>query len=225
MCLVMTETCKAKIKKIAPLDDTTMHIVLDASIKYKPGQFIMVLKDGVSRAYSICAMDGVKVELAVKRIEGGFMSNYLCDLRVGDIIDIKGPFGPFDVDRARHSELVFLASGCGIAPFRAMIPYALKKKLKVVLYYGSRYEKSLLFKDDFYELEKRYASFKFVPVVSREADFGGEKGHVQDVLARSGFNPAGKEIYVSGLRKMGEEVVEMLKKLGADAKELHVECF
>ena len=78
------------------------------------------------RLYSIAsARDGEKrnannVSLTVKRAEGGVASNYLCDLKVGDKVQVTGPFGAtFLMPNDPHANILMICTGTGSAPFRA----------------------------------------------------------------------------------------------------------
>lgn len=83
----------------------------------------------------------------------GIASNYLCDRRAGDKINITGPFGiPFSVPEDRNANLILIGMGTGIAPFRAFIKHIYKNvrdwKGKIRLFYGARSGLELLYLND-----------------------------------------------------------------------------
>jgi ferredoxin-NADP reductase len=51
----------------------------------------------VARAYSICSppADNNRFALCLNRVQDGFMSNFLCDMKTGGEISLQGPFGDF----------------------------------------------------------------------------------------------------------------------------------
>src|SRR6202158_6167545 len=80
----------------------------------------------ITRAYSIASPpeDDNRFALCLNRVQDGFMSNYLCDMKVGEEIRCQGPFGDF-ILRPPLRDTVFIATGTGIAPFRSMLNWLL----------------------------------------------------------------------------------------------------
>lgn len=113
------------------------HIVLGFGSAFLPileGQSVGIVPPGVRadgrlhdiRLYSTAsARDGEKrnannLSLTVKRAEGGVASNYLCDLKVGDRVEVTGPFGAtFLMPNDPHADILMICTGTGSAPFRA----------------------------------------------------------------------------------------------------------
>src|SRR3972149_5851996 len=94
---------------------------------FEPGQFISVFaeKDGkrISRPYSIASWPENKahLELCIKVVEGGFMSNYLHHVPVGTKLQTIGPLGRFVLQEPIPYDTVFIATGTGVAPFIAVM--------------------------------------------------------------------------------------------------------
>ena len=88
---------------------------------FQPGQFVSFLAvdplgKHQTRAYSIAsAPRGNQFDVCVNRVEGGFFSNLLCDLEVGQGLEFHGPHGLFML-RAPLTDSIFIATGTGIAP-------------------------------------------------------------------------------------------------------------
>src|SRR6202042_3443956 len=82
----------------------------------------------IVRAYSIASPleDHNRFSLCLNRVQDGFMSNFLCDMKEGDEIGCQGPFGDF-ILRPPLRDTVFIATGTGIAPFRSMLHWLLAK--------------------------------------------------------------------------------------------------
>ena len=64
---------------------------LSTHFKFKQGQYVTlqmeINKQPVRRSYSICSGIDEKLQVAIKRVEGGLFSNYMHDnLSVGDIV-------------------------------------------------------------------------------------------------------------------------------------------
>lgn len=128
--------------------DDVRHIVLDLSgldYRYLEGQSLGILTPGADgsgrphklRLYSIASTRsgddgrGASASLCVKRVvysdedgleHRGVASNYLCDLAPGDMVSVTGPAGKtFLLPEDPSSNLVLIATGTGIAPFRAFL--------------------------------------------------------------------------------------------------------
>src|SRR5579884_1380889 len=105
------------------------HFVFEVAgaekLDFKPGQFVSfteVLHDKkVTRAYSIASPpDGNRFELCLNRVQEGMFSPWLFAMKPGDEVEMKGPLGYFVV-RNPGRDVIFVATGTGIAPFRSML--------------------------------------------------------------------------------------------------------
>src|SRR5438093_4505346 len=94
---------------------------------FEPGQFISIFaeKDGkrISRPYSIASWPENKayLELCIKVVEGGFMSNYLHHVRPGTKLPTIVPLGRFLMQDTIPYDTVFVPSGTCVAPFIAIM--------------------------------------------------------------------------------------------------------
>ncbi|GIW73483.1 MAG: hypothetical protein KatS3mg103_0005 [Phycisphaerales bacterium] len=120
----------------------------------------------------------------------GVTSNYLCDLRPGDVVRLSGPNGKRFVLPARPQEhdYVFFATGTGIAPFRGMVLDLLRQapSSRIALVMGAPYETDLLYDDLFTDLAARHEGFAYLPTISRHAHADASPAcYVQDRLERN----------------------------------------
>ncbi|MCZ6459102.1 MAG: hypothetical protein O6766_07030 [Gammaproteobacteria bacterium] len=119
----------------------------------------------------------------------GVASNYLCDLRAGDEVQITGPNGKrflLPVDPQAHDYL-FLATGTGIAPFRGMLLELLEAQAgptssRIDLIMGTPYTTDLLYDELFQQLAEKHANFHYHTAISRELQTTGERGLYVDGL-------------------------------------------
>lgn len=109
----------------------------------------------------------------------GACSNYMCDRRAGDEVLVAGPFGKrflLPVDKGAY-EYVFMATGTGIAPFRAMA-YELLEGAggpldgEVHLIVGFPYTSDLIYHDELVALAAKHPRFHYYTVISREGPGG-----------------------------------------------------
>ena len=219
----------------------------DLEGKFRVGQSIGVLPPGESengrphklRLYSVSSPsngEGGKrhlVSTTVKRaneeVDGtfylGVCSNYLCNLKPGDKLNVTGPSGrryllPENVDDFNY---VFFATGTGIAPFRGMIIELFENGFKgdVALVFGCPYRTDVLYPKFFNEMADKYKNFHYIKMISREgrrAD--GSKYYVQTAIddQEEILSPIlGKDntlIYLCGMKGMESGIYHNLAKKG-----------
>jgi ferredoxin-NADP reductase len=166
-------------------------------VSFLAGQYVGLRYDGTSRAYSLASSptaDGL--EICVRRVPGGRLSPRICDeLAVGDEVTLRGPYGELVLQDHSPRDLVFLATGTGVAPFRSMIDYVFETgrdeyqgtDRDVWLFLGAAWEDDLPYREAFRERDRRQENFHFVPCLSREpslSDWDGETDYVQHALLK-----------------------------------------
>src|SRR5512140_825503 len=121
---------RLRLPLVAKRQDTpdvwTLRLSLeDNPMEYKAGQFIEVGFPGeeLHRAFSIATSptEPGYLDITVRRLDDGRLSPRLCDAEPGQEFDVKGPFGVFTYTPGTFKDLIFVAGGTGVAPFRAMI--------------------------------------------------------------------------------------------------------
>lgn len=228
---------------------------------FRPGQSFGVLPPGLDangrlhkvRLYSIASPSrgedgrGAVIATTVKRalfedpqthrLQLGVASNFLCDLQVGDAIQITGPSGKrfvLPADAGAH-DYVFFATGTGIAPFRGMILDMLEAGTpsRIALVMGVAYANDLIYDGELRALASKHANFQYVTALSRERqEDGAGPMYVQGRLLShrdelgSILSSARGLVYVCGLAGMELGVLQGLARaLKPDALEryLHVD--
>lgn len=139
------------------------------SIDFKAGQFLTFIlnigQDEVRRSYSICTHPSVDkyLGIAVKRVNGGLVSNYLNDnLKVGDYVTTTSPLGNFTYQSGEQNtkELLLLAGGSGITPMLSILKEALTstEEVTVKLLYVNNTPDDIIFKKEIDELLITYSN-------------------------------------------------------------------
>ncbi|WP_164661348.1 benzoyl-CoA 2,3-epoxidase subunit BoxA [Tropicibacter sp. Alg240-R139] len=218
-------------------DSDVRHIILDLGSLPFPvleGQSVGIIPPGTDadgnphlpRLYSVSSpRDGERpnfnnLSLTVKREELGVCSNYACDLKAGDTVQLTGPFGATFLLPADHdTHLLMICTGTGSAPFRAFTMRRQREnpRLKdtLTLVFGARRPEELPYfgplgkvPDDF--MAKHFAFSRV---------HGETKHYVQDEL-RQEAKKVGKllqdpkgHIYICGLKAMEQGVEEALKDI------------
>lgn len=220
------------------------HIVLDiagSDLYYLDGQSIGVLPPGEDangrphklRLYSIASPgygddgNGKTVTICVKRAlsEGhppGVCSSYLCDSKVGDTINITGPVGKsFLLPGEPDANVIMVATGTGIAPFRAFLKTRYEKRTseqgRFWLFFGAQTRKDFLYQDEL-DSYAGHNTFKLTTAFSREEqNCDGGRMYCQHRIqenAEEVFNLLKNPktyMFMCGLRGMEDGILEGMK--------------
>ena len=217
------------------------HIVLSFGSTMFPvleGQSIGIVPPGRQadgrphdiRLYSIAsARDGEKrnannISLTIKRVEGGLASNYMCDLAVGDRVEVTGPFGAtFLMPDDANANILMICTGTGSAPFRAFTERRRRAAPgapgRLVMFFGARTPEELPY---FGPLQKVPPSLLEKHLVFSRLP-GAGKEYVQDRMRREApaiasllMHPA-THIFICGLKQMEAGVEEALADIARNS--------
>jgi glycine betaine catabolism B len=204
---------------------------------FQAGQYINIFVEinGIrtSRPYSISSQPNQTgyYDITVRRIEEGFVSNYLIDeTKIGDIFQSTAPAGQFHYNSLFHGDdLVFIAGGSGITPFMSMIREVADKDLqrKIHLIYGSRTEDDIVFKSELEERSSRHHNLTVSTVISEPSEgYDGVTGFITaDLIKELTGSIKDKTFYVCGPEAMYSFVLDELNKLGVPKRQVRVEVF
>ena len=217
---IKIDTCLYKIREIRPLTDSTFVVSLPrCRFNFKAGQHISVSIRGdyQSREYSIYSgHNDEALEILVKEVEGGYFSPKLKNLKLGDYLEIHGPFGKFGIDQKKldSHKHVFIASGTGIAPFHSIIRSY--QGLDYQLIHGVRYP------SEAYEKE-HYPDGRYVLCTTKTPE-NNFHGRVTDYLRAHSFD-ANTAFYLCGNSDMIFDAMEILKEKGFQREDINVEVY
>jgi benzoyl-CoA 2,3-dioxygenase component A len=236
----------------AGFENDTHHIVLDMGRMPFPvleGQSIGIVPPGtdtagrphVARQYSIASpRNGERpgynnLSLTVKRVtcdhDGrpvrGAASNYLCDLRVGDTVQVIGPFGnTFLMPNHPRSHLVMICTGTGSAPMRAMTEWRRRLRQsgkfeggRLLLFFGARTQQELPYFGPLMNLPKDFIDVNLA--YSRTP--GQPRCYVQDLMRARAADIAmlladpDAYFFVCGIQAMERGVLDALRDIATGA--------
>ena len=192
---------------------------------YQAGQFITLLIPGpdkvLRRSYSLAAAPlGLnRIEFAASYVKEGVASELLFSLKPGDRLAMIGPAGRLVLPSEPPERLIFVATGTGITPFRAMLPAfapLLAARVRIEVLQGVRVAAELLYGDEFLTLANGTANFYYHPCFSRELPPipGARQGYVQHCFADLDLKPHSDLIYLCGNPNMIDEAFAYLTQFG-----------
>jgi len=137
-------------------------------IKYLPGQYLTLMFRINGRRYirpysfSSAPVVDANLEVTIKRVPGGIVSNHIIDkVKADDIVEVMEPMGDFILNETMVSpdtHIVLWGAGSGITPLMSIAKYALNKNVAghVTLVYGNRSTESVIFREKIEALQAQY---------------------------------------------------------------------
>jgi benzoyl-CoA 2,3-dioxygenase component A len=249
--VIATVTGNARVTEVGK-DYDTHHIVLDFGSMPFPvleGQSIGIIPPGFDqhgrahhpRQYSVASpRNGERpgynnLSLTIKRVlenhQGqpvrGVASNFMCDRKIGDKVQVTGPFGSsFLMPNHPRSSLVMICTGTGSAPMRAMTEWRRRMRQsgkfeggKLMLFFGARTQQELPYFGPLQSLPKDFIDIELA--FSRTP--GQVKRYVQDAMRDRSADLAlllrdpNAFFFVCGLKAMEEGVLMTLRDVAVQA--------
>lgn len=204
---------------------------------FKAGQYLTFkLEIGnsvVTRSYSIAsspagALNG-EYQITVKRINDGFVSDYILDnWKIGDKVIAYAPEGNLIYNPLRDAEnIIGIAGGSGITPFLSIARAIAQgdEDCTLTLLYGCRTSDEILFKAELDQLSENNEKINVVYVLSNSDEKGYEKGFVGADIIRK-YAPEGNySIFVCGPGGLYKFLETELPKLEKEKKYIRFEVF
>ena len=213
------------------------HIILDFGGQPFPaleGQSIGIIPPGTSadgkphlpRLYSISSpRDGERanynnLSLTVKREEGGLCSNYVCDLKKGDEVQVTGPFGAtFLMPDDPSARLLMICTGTGSAPMRA---FTMRRQRTVgeknggmLMFFGARSPGALPYFGPLGKVPERllHKHLVFSRVEGQPKEYVQDRMRSEEDAVAEMLQDPKTHIYICGLRGMEQGVEESFKSI------------
>lgn len=186
---------------------------------FAPGQFNMLYRFGVGEVPISISGDPAKVERLVHTIRAvGAVTRGLASLRPGEAVGVRGPFGRgWPMEEARGKDVVIVAGGIGIAPLRPAIYELLRRRQqygRVVLLYGARTPRDLLYRQELERWRGRFDVDVLVTVDRGDADWRGHVGVVTTLFPWASFDAGDCMAMVCGPEVMMRFTVAELRARG-----------
>ncbi|RMH50201.1 MAG: oxygenase [Zetaproteobacteria bacterium] len=185
-------------------DVARIRITRPEGFDYHPGQFINVLRDEgrVVRSYSLASIDDEALELHVKAIPGGAMSEWLVHrLAVGSPLTFQGPIGNcFYLEGKPDQPMVMVGVSTGLAPLYGIVRDALARGHRgpIRVYHASLAASGLYYVEEMRRLAAAHDNLHYIPcVLHGPAPEGGEVGAVDAIVAATG-DFSGTRVFLCG---------------------------
>ncbi len=228
-------------------DVMVMRLQLPANdpVRFHAGQYVeFILRDGARRSYSMAnaphnlvrteggVASGPAIELHVRHMPGGkFTDHVFGAMKEKDILRAEGPYGSFFLREDSDKPIVFLASGTGFAPIKAIIEHMQHKGISrpAVLYWGGRRPGDLYMDGWVREVCAQMPNLRYVPVVSNalpEDDWTGRTGFVHKAVLEDLPDLSGHQVYACGAPIVVESArTEYSAVAGLPAEEFFADSF
>ncbi len=230
-----------RVASLAKLSHDVMALRLQLPaadvFKYHAGQYIeFLLRDGDRRAYSMAnaphtQLENPGVELHVRHTPGGkFTDHVFSDMKEKEILRVEGPFGSFYLREDSAKPMVFLASGTGFAPIKAMIEHMRVKAIArpAVLYWGGRRPADLYMHDWVFEQVASMPNLTYIPVVSDalpEDAWAGRTGFVHNAVLQDLPELSAHQVYACGAPIVVDSAQAAYIAAGLPADEFFADSF
>jgi len=232
------EDFKATVTAIEDLSPTIkgIHFELDHPMQFQAGQYINLNMPGVdgARAFSIAnkPSDDSVLELHVRRVPEGAGTGYVHEqLKVGDSLQVSGPYGQFFTRKSAPEDLIFIAGGSGLSSPQSMVLDLLEHgdTRKITLLQGARNLSELYNRKLFEGLAEKHENFTYVPALDaplEEDNWSGFSGYVHEAaIAHFDGQFAGHKAYLCGPPPMIDAAITALMQGRLFERDIYMERF
>ncbi len=209
---IQVKKLPCRVQKLERLSEDAMLLQLklpaNEKLVFLAGQYIeFILKDGTRRSFSMANAphDADFVELHVRHVAGGqFTDHVFTRMKERDILRCEGPLGTFFLREDSDKAVVFVASGTGFAPIKAVIEHMFHTGIArpATLYWGGRRPRDLYMNALAEQWAAEHPGFKYVPVISEalpEDHWTGRTGFVHRAVMQDFPDLSGHQVYACGV--------------------------
>lgn len=231
---------KVKIKEKKEIAKGALEVTFDFTgqdLKYKAGQFCSITlinppytdARGNSRFLGFTSSPSQKDSFSIVTRTGtsGFKKS-LGELPIGTEVEMGGIDGRINLPADKTQPVVFVAGGIGIAPVMGIIRYCHENswEYSVTLVYSNKDRASAIFFDELERYSKENNKFRFIPTMTDDPSWTGEKRKINAEFIKTYFPEPGNNVYfVTGTPKFVPSVFKEIKEAGVPILNLRMEIF
>ena len=182
----------------------------------KPGQFAMVWIPGVNELPMSVMISDVNDQAALTVRKRGESSTALYNLKVGDKIGVRGPYG--NSFKIKSGKILLIGGGTGLVPLMRLIKLRASGHYenpanKITILMGSQTKNEVFFEETAKKLLSEHPQMNGIIPVTEDGSYG-EKGYVTDILEKLLEENTYDAIYTCGPELMMYKTVQMANKKG-----------
>lgn len=227
------KTIPARIVSVERLAPDIVRVMLrtppGSPLRFLPGQYVDAIVQGIRRSYSLAnapRADGM-LELLIKRYPGGILSAYWFERAApGDLLRLEGPFGTFFLRDEKPKNILFLATGTGIAPVKALLEEIAAHPdeaafHRLAVFWGNREAENFCWDPVALGLDIAFHHL----LSGNDTQWAGRRGYVQDAAVSHGFDPVDTVVYACGSNAMIASARDLLISLGLPGRRFFSDAF
>lgn len=224
---------KATIKRIIKETPRVLTFVVEPEtpVSFKTGQAMRWnLPDvKIGRLFSVASAGGENIrelQFTIRIFEDGTFTPHLPGLKVGDTVELTGPYGNFIFDENRPHDVGLIAGGSGISVLRAIYCNVLEKNLphKVHLVFSVLTKDEIIHKGELDALAHAHPNFTYTVVVTEShPSWKGKTGFVTKEIFDEEFKDYKEEFYICGPQAFIDCAEGLLHQAGVTDDRIHID--
>jgi CDP-4-dehydro-6-deoxyglucose reductase, E3 len=163
----------------------------------------------------------------VKKVDGGVLSDYwFGEAKEGDLLRFEGPLGTFFLRDGGPANLLFLATGSGIAPIKALLEELAgaperAAQHSILVYWGNRDAADFVWTPDNMALDLTFHRL----LSGSDEGWRDRRGYIQDAAVEDGFDPTNTIVYACGSDAMITSARNRFAQLGLPHRRFFSDAF
>jgi len=204
----------------------TFTLTLNIKMKHEPGQFVQISLLGVGEApISISSFSRKYLKLTIRTI--GKVTQAVHNLKKGDIIHLRGPYGTgYPLPEHESKNIILIGGGCGVAPLKGAIDYLNINRTKyknIYLFLGYRSPQDIIYKHEMKAWSRDYELDYTVENAPNSSCYTGKTGYVTKAINDFSIgNPEDFLVLMCGPPIMLEAAIETLKQKGINYNQVYI---
>ncbi len=216
-----------KIKKIIPeTSNITTFILEGMPIEFQAGQFAELTVPGMGEAPFTPSSSPHAKDLEFTIMKVGRVTSALFDLKEGDQVGVRGPFGkPYPLNEFKGKDIFIVGGGVGFAPLRSLLLallHEVKDYKKIFVRYGARTPKDIVYKNLLPEWQKMSKLDMLLTVDVGDDSWKGRTGVVTVILDEIPVNVKTSPAIVCGPPLMMKFVTQRLVEAGFQHNKIYL---
>ncbi len=194
---------------------------------FTPGQFNMLYLFGLGEVPISISGAAERPETLTHTVRMvGSVTNGFADLKRGDTVGVRGPYGTgWPMEACGGGDVLVIAGGLGLAPLRPAIYHLFahrERYNRVTILYGARSPADMLYQEEVPRWRQRLDINVEVTVDHADLRWHGHVGVITTLLGHAEFDPENTTALVCGPGIMMRFVAAALERGGLAAKQIYV---